>query len=110
MMIFTRCMIFSRKLSLMLLMLIFAMTTSAIAQSVKVKVSDEKGEALPGVSVLVKGTQTGGITDMNGEVSVPTDKGTTLVLSYIGFLTKEEDVNGRSSIDVSLAEDTKALG
>jgi TonB-dependent starch-binding outer membrane protein SusC len=94
----------------MLMLFIFALTTSAIAQSVKVKVSDEKGEALPGVSVLVKGTQTGGITDMNGEVSVPTDKGTTLVMSYIGFLTKEEAVNGRSSIDVSLEEDTKALG
>jgi TonB-dependent starch-binding outer membrane protein SusC len=109
-MIFTSCMKLNRKLSLMLMMLVFAITTSAIAQSVKVKVSDEKGEALPGVSVLVKGTQTGGITDVNGEVSVPTDKNATLVMSYIGFLTKEEGVNGRSSIDISLEADTKALG
>jgi TonB-dependent starch-binding outer membrane protein SusC len=107
---FTRCQHLNSKIGTLLMLFFLTITTSALAQSVKVKVSDVKGEPLPGVSVLVKGTQTGGVTDINGEVSVPADKATTLVLSYIGFLTREEAVGGRSSIDLSLEVDTKALG
>jgi TonB-dependent starch-binding outer membrane protein SusC len=64
---------------------------------------------LVGVSVLVKGTTTGGISDFNGEYAVTADKGAILVYSFIGFLSKEEAVGGRASIDVTLDVDTKSL-
>lgn len=89
---------------------IFAIFNNVTAQSIKGKVSDEKGEPLPGVSVLVKGTSTGAITDVNGDYTVTADKNATLVFSFIGYLSREEAIGGRSSIDLGLEVDTKALG
>jgi TonB-dependent SusC/RagA subfamily outer membrane receptor len=89
---------------------------SAISQPVAItitgKVTDkEKGEALPGVNVLVKGTVTGTITDMNGAYSItaPEPNG-TLVFSYIGYTTEEVPITNRSVIDVSLLPNIQALG
>ena len=66
-------------------MFILAISTSTFAQNVKGKISDEKGEPLIGVSVLVKGTTTGGISDVNGEYSLTADKNAILVFSFIGY-------------------------
>ena len=65
---------------------------------------------MPGVSILVKGTQNGTVTDLNGVYSLVVDKGATLIFSYVGFVSKEEQVNGRTSIDLQLESDTKVLG
>lgn len=110
MIISTRRIHLKRKISLLLAVFTFAIFTNAVAQNVKGKISDDKGQPLPGVSVLTKGTNTGGISDANGEYSVAAGKNATLVFTYIGFTTKEVAVNGRSVVDVSLEEDTKALG
>jgi TonB-dependent SusC/RagA subfamily outer membrane receptor len=89
---------------------------SAISQPVAItitgKVTDkEKGEALPGVNVLVKGTVTGTITDMNGAYSITApDPNGTLVFSYIGYTTEEVPITNRSVIDVSLLPNIQALG
>ncbi len=74
------------------------------------KVSDEKGEGLPGVSILVKGTQQGTTTNAEGNfsLSVPDEKA-VLVFSYVGYVSEEVVVNGRSSINVSMQIDTKSL-
>lgn len=100
----------NRRKSLLLLMFIFALFTNAIAQNVKGKITDEKGQGLPGVSVLVKGTNVGSISDVEGAYSIAAPKNATIVVSYIGFVTKELNVSNRSTIDVSLETDTKALG
>lgn len=65
---------------------------------------------LPGVTVLVKGTTTGTVTDANGRytINVPNERD-TLVFSFIGFNTQEVPVSGRTVIDVSLVEDVKSL-
>lgn len=74
-------------------------------------VSGPKGETLPGVSILVKGTTTGTVTDVNGSYSItPPDSESTLVFSSIGYVTQEIAVNGRSVIDLVLAEDIQSLG
>lgn len=68
------------------------------------------GDPAIGVSVLVKGTTNGTVTDINGKYNlsnVPSNA--TLVFSYIGMTTVEEPVNGRTTIDVSLSEDVQAL-
>lgn len=81
------------------------------ARPVKGKVTDEKGDALPGVSVLVKGTSTGTVTDNSGNytVSVPSDQA-TLVFSFIGYVSREVAVNQQSVINMSLNVDAKVLG
>lgn len=68
--------------------------------------SAEDGAPLPGVNVVFRGTTTGTATDDAGKYSldVPDPNG-TLVFSFIGFETQEVPINGRSTIDVALAED-----
>jgi TonB-dependent SusC/RagA subfamily outer membrane receptor len=74
------------------------------------RVTGDKGEALPGVTILVKGTTTGTATDGNGDFSfsVPAGSG-TLVVSFIGYLTQEVSINNRSTVNISLAADAKNL-
>ena len=65
---------------------------------------------LPGVSVLVKGTSTGVTTDFDGNYSINVSGAeSALQFSYIGFTTQEIAVNGKSVINVSLAEDVSVL-
>ncbi|MCC9134896.1 SusC/RagA family TonB-linked outer membrane protein [Pontibacter silvestris] len=73
-------------------------------------VTDENGVGLPGVTVVVKGTTQGTATDINGSFTLPeVEDGAVLVFSFIGYETQEVPVNGRSSVDVTLAPDVKAL-
>lgn len=99
----------NRRKFLLPLVLVFTISIGAIAQSIKGKITDDQGQTLPGVSVLVKGANKGGISDADGNYSVEADKNATLVFTYIGYLTKEVAIGGRSVIDVSLETDTKSL-
>ena len=68
------------------------------------------GGELPGVNVLVKGSSVGTVTDVNGTYSINVANGDdVLVFSSIGYLTQEIAVNGRSTIDIALAEDVQSL-
>ncbi|RCR67843.1 SusC/RagA family TonB-linked outer membrane protein [Larkinella punicea] len=75
------------------------------------KVSDEKGGALPGVNIVIKGTSRGTTTNEKGvyTLSIP-NEATTLVFSFVGYLSYEAAVDNRSSLDVTLKEDAQALG
>ena len=70
--------------------------------SVNGTVIDADGQALPGVSVIVKGTSTGTSTDFNGVYEIKADPTATLVFSYVGFETKEVKINGKTTINVTL--------
>src|SRR5699024_3725926 len=75
-----------------------------IQETINGTVSDgQSGETLPGVNILVKGTTTGASTDQNGdfELTVPSLQD-TLVVSFIGYQTKEVPIDGRTEIDVAL--------
>jgi TonB-dependent starch-binding outer membrane protein SusC len=74
------------------------------------RITDEKGEVLPGVNIVLKGTQQGTVTNVEGryEISVPNDN-TILVFSFVGFVSKELAVGGRTELDVSLKPDETAL-
>lgn len=74
------------------------------------KVTDAAGFPLTGATVLVKGTQNSTIADANGSYSIATEKGKTLVFSYMGFTTKEATVNNQEKLNVSLQDDSVALG
>jgi TonB-linked SusC/RagA family outer membrane protein len=73
--------------------------------------SSEDNSGLPGVSVLVKGSQQGTITDADGRysISVP-DNSAILVFSFIGYTSQEVALGGRTVVDISLAPTTVALG
>ncbi|UII19624.1 TonB-dependent receptor [Fulvivirga ligni] len=75
------------------------------------QVTDEAdGTPLPGVNIIVKGTTTGTSTDANGEYSLQLkEENSVLVLSFIGYLTQEVPVNGRSVINVPLKADIQSL-
>ncbi len=79
-------------------------------RNVRGVVTDEKGEGLPGVSILLKGTQQGTTTDGEGQysISVPANE-SVLVFSFVGYVSQEIIVGSRTSVDVSLAADTKSL-
>ncbi|PZX51951.1 SusC/RagA family TonB-linked outer membrane protein [Algoriphagus chordae] len=98
-----------------LLSLLFGllMTSTVFAQQRTISgrvVADEEPDGLIGVNILVKGTSTGVITDLDGyyNLEVP-DGATTLVFSYIGYLSKEEVIGNRSEINVTLTPDAQNL-
>lgn len=83
-----------------------------LEQKVSGKVTDaEKGDALPGVSILIKGTQKGTTTDANGEYSITVaDSKAVLVFSIVGYEPQEVVVGNRATINLGMMTDTKTLG
>lgn len=81
------------------------------AFTVSGKVTSERGEPLPGVSVLEKGTSNGTVTDTEGAYTFSvTDESVTLVFSFIGYASQEIPVSGRTSVNVTMVEDVVSLG
>ena len=70
---------------------------------------DSSGMPIIGANILVKGTNSGTITDMNGDFSLEVDKNATLVVSYIGFATQEIKVGNQTKFSIALKEDSEAL-
>ena len=73
------------------------------------KVSTAAGDPLQGVSVTIKGTSTGTTTDAGGNFSITVPDDATLVFSYVGFLTIEEKVNGRTVLNITLQSSEKSM-
>ena len=85
-------------------------TIKPVAWPITGKVTSAAGEPLPGVTVLVKGTTNGTATDASGNytLSVPETAG-TLIFSFIGYTTQERSFSGPGAINITLADDAKAL-
>ncbi|MBQ2169406.1 MAG: SusC/RagA family TonB-linked outer membrane protein, partial [Prevotella sp.] len=95
-----------------LFLLVLAVTsTMAWAQgNVSGKVVDATGEPVIGASVVVKGTTTGAVTDIDGNFSIPNvPRNANLEISYIGFKTQSVSVSGKNAINVTLQEDRQML-
>ena len=91
--------------------LLWIMSIVAFAQkSVSGKVSDSKGDGVPGASISVKGTTTGTISDAEGnfKINVP-NAGGTLVISSIGYKTVEIKVTTQSTVNVTIEDDAASL-
>ncbi len=93
---------------LFLFFVVFAATAYSQDVTITGTVTDANSEPLVGVIVLVKGTTTGAITDIDGNFSVSGKKGSTLVFSYIGMLTQEVVYKG-TALRVVMKDDSKAL-
>ncbi|NCD71213.1 SusC/RagA family TonB-linked outer membrane protein [Mucilaginibacter agri] len=72
-------------------------------------VVDDKNLPLPGAAVLIKGTKQGTTTDVSGRYTITAEENATLVISSVGFDTKEVVVGGRVKIDVQLLSNSKSL-
>ena len=96
-------------LTLLLCSVLFANTAFAQKQ-ITGKVTGDNGEPIPGVSVVVKGTVKGTITDIDGNFSLTLpSNATTLTISSVGFLTQDVEAGNASTLDIKMAEDTKQL-
>jgi TonB-linked SusC/RagA family outer membrane protein len=101
---------FLKKLSLIVVLLNYSMVVVLAQQfTVKGSVKDTSGNPLPGATVLVKGHSTGTITDYNGNFVLSVDSASELIVSYIGFVTKEIKVEPGKFILITLIEDAKNL-
>ena len=76
---------------------------------VKGKVVDATGEPLIGVSILVKGSTNGTVTDVDGNFNIEAVKGATLEISYIGYTTQSIPVTGNVSLNIVMKEDSEQL-
>jgi len=97
------------------IILLFGLSSQIIyAQQVTVtgRVTTTNNEGLPGVTVLVKGTSSGTTTDASGDYSLAVPAGQengALIFSFIGYETQEVPLNNRTTVNVTLADDAKAL-
>lgn len=96
-------------IKLMLSVLAFSFFTAVQAQTVSGTVSDENGKSLSGVSVTVKGTTGGAITDAAGKYSVQASSTATLVFSYVGYTTAEVAVAGRAEVNFNMTIDSRSM-
>ena len=84
---------------------LFSIGTMLAQRNVTGTVVDNTGEGLIGANILVKGTTTGTITDLDGSFSISVPDGTnTLVFSFTGYETQEIDVTAQSEVSVTLSE------
>lgn len=100
-----------KKILPLLFFLIGVRLSQAKAQDLKItgKITEAGGVPIPGVTVLVKGTTNGTVTNIDGIYSLACAPNSTLVLSFIGYTTQELPVNGQATLNATLAPDTKQL-
>jgi TonB-dependent starch-binding outer membrane protein SusC len=93
-----------KKRSLILALLFFVAGLTYAQRTVTGTVTDDKGESLVGASVLVKGTTTGAVTDLDGKYSLNVPKGaTTLTFSFTGFNTEDVALGASNVVDMKLS-------
>lgn len=78
-------------------------------RKIKGLVTDEKGEAIIGASILIKGSKEGTITDINGSFSIDVNDNSTLLISYIGYKTTEYTVGQQKNLLIKIENNTQDL-
>ncbi len=98
------------KLVLMALALVLSYNVQAQVVSLSGKVTDQStGEALPGVTIVVKGTTLGTISDLDGNYSILVEKGAIVVFSYVGYLPQEVQIENQTTLNIFLKSDIEQL-
>ncbi|MFA7474046.1 MAG: TonB-dependent receptor plug domain-containing protein, partial [Spirosomataceae bacterium] len=108
------CNLLFRKGKELLCLILFIATTAGASpvmadHEVSGIVTDENGDRLPGVSILINGTQRGTTTSNDGTYTLVVPTNATLVFSFVGFISQEVNVGNRTQINVTLEADNKAL-
>src|SRR5690606_34127094 len=84
-------------------------SVSAQQKTVQGTVTDQSGQPLPGVNILVDGTTNGTQTDFDGNYMISAQEGQTLIFTYIGQRTVRRTIEVGNTIDVQMQEDAQAL-
>ncbi|HAK78236.1 MAG TPA: hypothetical protein DCR35_14660 [Runella sp.] len=95
--------------TLFLFFLIGGTSMSVLGQTITGKVTSGKGELLPGVNIVVKGTTRGTTTDKEGAYAIETAQNQSLVFSFIGYQTQEVLINGQKALNIVLKEASESL-
>jgi TonB-linked SusC/RagA family outer membrane protein len=85
------------------------MTTNSAEVEISGTITDENGDPLPGASVFVKGTSQGTVTDIQGKFRLSVPDNGVISISFIGYITQDISVSGRTVINVQLAVDAEML-
>jgi len=88
----------------MLPMLLLSLWSFGQTVTVQGTVTDQDGGPLPGVNIIIKGTTVGVVSDMNGKYQIETNSESTLSFSFIGFLTQDVPVAGKTEVNVKLVQ------
>ncbi|MFO7369875.1 MAG: von Willebrand factor type A domain-containing protein, partial [Bacteroidales bacterium] len=98
------------KKAILIVCMTLLMVSGASARVITGTVADESNNPLPGVNILIKGTQTGTVTDVNGafSINVP-ESGATLVFSYIGYKTQEVKIKSSNTLMVMMEPELVSL-
>jgi TonB-linked SusC/RagA family outer membrane protein len=101
------------KMIIAILMVATSLNSFAQSKTLRGKVADENEGAMPGVSVLIKGTSIGTVTGLDGSYSLNIPDNQTgagsLVFSFVGYLKQEVPIGNQSIIDISMTPDTQVL-
>ncbi|MFP4366024.1 MAG: SusC/RagA family TonB-linked outer membrane protein [Bacteroidales bacterium] len=97
-------------MSAFLVMILCVFQLNAQQHEVSGVVTDDNGDTLPGVNILVEGTTIGTVTDANGEftLTAPTPN-SILVVSFVGFTTERFPIEGRSTMEITLVPELRAI-
>ena len=92
-------------------LLLFIGIGSVTAQNARITgtVKDNTGEAVIGANIKVKDSTGGTITDIDGHFNIEASSNATLVVSFIGYITQEVPLKGRTNVVVTLSEDSQTL-
>lgn len=100
----------AKQILLACIMLAYSLFVRAQVQTISGEVVSAAGESLAGVSVVLKGTSTGTVTDANGRYSLSIPKGNAvIVFSYTGYISQTVNVRGKTIVSVSLESDSRQL-
>ncbi len=102
----------NKKILLLFLVGLMMCPFTILAQNILVSgkvISSDDGTGLPGVTIQVKGSQQGTVTDFDGNYSINADRDATLVFSFVGYKTKEIAIKGKTKINVTLEADAQML-
>mgnify|MGYP001794516305 CR=1 FL=1 len=99
----------TRVVWLCVLFISFCSVSANAQETISGKITSANGEALIGVTIVVEGTSTGTVTDIDGNFSVEAASDAVLVISYVGYTTQTIPVNGQTSLSITLGEDAQVL-
>lgn len=91
-----------KKISLVLGLMLFVVGISMAQRTITGTVSDEEGEVLIGASILIQGTSSGAVTDLDGGYTIQANDGDVLIFSYTGMNTQEITIAGQTVLNVQL--------
>ncbi|WP_116126156.1 SusC/RagA family TonB-linked outer membrane protein [Lewinella sp. IMCC34183] len=99
-----------RRITLVLGLTLFVMGITVAQRTVSGTVTDSEGETLIGVSILVDGSTTGTVTDIDGNYNLSVaEENNILIFSYTGFATQRVDIDNRSTIDITMEPSSELL-